>query len=482
MTATETPRTITEPSRDIPVAGQAEVLVAGGGVAGIAAALAAARNGANTLLVERGAFLGGTATSALMHVFYTPYSSTRGILREICDRLAARSAAELGELIPFDPEAFKYVAMEMLAEGGVRFLLHSYISRVLINDGQVRGLVVENKSGRQAILARVIVDATGDGYVSALAGAPFEIGRSSDGKTRPMTLLFRMGGVSTETLKQYVRDHPEEFTTDPNTTSVDAGFRSFRIFGFFGLVDAARERGEIDSDCHWVRVEGLDERRGMVLINSTNVYSSGVDATALTNAELSGRRQVHQLEAFLRKYVPGFAGAYLVEVGGSIGVRETRRILGDYVLTEEDVVEDRHFADVVALDWERHSRRARGGGIDPHIVGGHSPDGQTAHRPVGANRPSPAPLIAVRVPYRCLVVRGVEGLLVAGRCISATHEAQGYTRNQGCCIATGQAAGIAAALACRQDTTPRRLSARAVQERLAASGVDPNAPTPDHTP
>jgi FAD-dependent oxidoreductase family protein len=478
MTASETRRTITEPSREIPVAEQADVLVAGGGVAGIAAALASARHGADTLLVERGAFLGGTATSALMHVFYTPYHSTRGILREICDRLSARSAAELGELIPFDPEGFKYVVMKMLAEARARLLLHSYISRVLVQDGEVHGLVVENKSGRQAILARVVVDATGDGDVSALAGAPFEIGRSSDGKTRPMTLLFRMGGVNTATLKQYVKDHPEEFTADPNTTSIDPAFRSFRIFGFFSLVDAARERGEIDADCHWVRVEGLDEARGMVLINSTNVYSSGIDAAALTNAELSGRRQVHQLEAFLRKCVPGFAGAYLVEVGGNIGVRETRRILGDYVLTEQDVAEDRQFPDVVALDWERHSRLARGGGIDPHIVGGHSPDGQTAPRPAGADRPDPAPLIPVRVPYRCLVVRELEGLLVAGRCISTTHEAQGYTRNQGCCVATGQAAGIAAALAIGAGISPRRVSASSIQQKLLEVGVDPNAPAP----
>ena len=137
------------------------------------------------------------------------------------------------------------------------------------------------------------------------------------------------------------------------------------------------------------------------------------------------------------KYVPGFESSYIIEVGSSIGVRETRRILGDYVLTQEDVVEDRPFEDVVAVDWERHSRTIRGGGIDRHIVGGHSPDGQTPPREVGSHLVEPAPLIAVRVPYRCLLVRGIEGLLVAGRCISTTHEAQGYTRNQGCCIATG---------------------------------------------
>jgi hypothetical protein len=470
--------TIREPARDIPVVHEAEVIVAGGGVAGIAAALAAARGGAQTLLVERSAFLGGTATAALMHVFYTPYWSTQGILREICDRLGARGAAEHGELIPFDPEGFKSVVMEMLASAGVGFLFHSYISRVLVENGRVQGLVVENKSGRQAFTGTVIVDATGDGDVSALAGAPYEIGRPADGKTRPMSLLFRMGGVDTGRLQTYVREHPDEFTRDPNTTSVDPQFRSFRIFGFFGLVDAARARGEIDPDCHWVRVEGLDERRGMVLINSTNVYASGVDAGALTNAEVAGRRQVHQLEAFLRKSVPGFAAAYLVEVGATIGVRETRRILGDYVLTQEDVVEDRAFPDVVAIDWERHSRAIRGGGVDPHIVGGHSPDGQTAPQPVGTHQAEPAPVIAVRVPYRCLLPRDVEGLLVAGRCISTTHEAQGYTRNQGCCIATGQAAGTAAAMASTQQMTPRRLQGPQLQQKLEDQGIALRATTP----
>jgi uncharacterized protein with NAD-binding domain and iron-sulfur cluster len=471
-------RTIIEPSREIPLADEVSVLVAGGGVAGIAAALAAARGGAETLLVERGGFLGGTATAALMHVFYTPYYSTRGILREICDRLSARGSAERGELVPFDPEGFKYVVMEMLTEANVRLLLHSYVSRTVVEGRDVGGLVVENKSGRQAILGKVLVDATGDGDVSALAGAPFEMGRPSDGKTRPMSLLFRVGGVNTDRLQEYVRAHPDEFTQDPNTTSVDAAFRSFRIFGFFGLVDAARARGEIDPDCHWLRVEGLDERRGIVLINSTNVYSSGVNAAALTSAELSGRRQVHQLEAFLRKYVPGFESSYVAEVGTSIGVRETRRILGDYVLTHEDVVEDRSFPDVVAVDWERHSRTVRGGGVDPQLVGGHSPDGQTSPRPAGAHKAEAAPLIAVRVPYRCLLVRDLEGLLVAGRCISTTHEAQGFTRNQGCCIATGQAAGTAAALACRHGTTPRELDVREIQETLRRQGIDLAGTTP----
>jgi len=170
---------IIEPPREIPVISEVDVLVAGGGVAGIAAAVAAGRAGARTVLVERGGALGGAATVALMHVFYTPYQMTSGIMRELCDRLLRLDAARPGELVSFNPEALKYVVLQMLDEAGVRVLLHTSVSRALLEGASINGVVVENKSGRQGLWATAVVDATGDGLVGDLAGAWYASGREA---------------------------------------------------------------------------------------------------------------------------------------------------------------------------------------------------------------------------------------------------------------------------------------------------------------
>jgi len=195
---------ITEPVREIGVAHATDVLVVGGGIAGVMAALASGRSNGQTFLVERFGSLGGTGTAAMMNLFYVPYAASRGLVRELFDRLIARGGAIPGEFVVYDPELYKVTALEMLAEAGVEILLHTLVSDVIMEGTTLRGIVVENKSGRQAILSRVTVDASGDADVAVRAGAPYTKGREEDGKMRPMTLIFRMGGVDVPRLVEYV--------------------------------------------------------------------------------------------------------------------------------------------------------------------------------------------------------------------------------------------------------------------------------------
>src|SRR5215468_7247876 len=438
---------VREPERVLPVAHTPEVLVVGGGIAGIMAALAAGRSGAQTLLVERFGSLGGTGTAAMMSLFYVPYAASRGLVRELFDRLIARGGAIPGEFVVYDAEMYKVTALEMLAEAGVQVLLHTLVSNVIVEDGVVRGIIVENKSGRQAILARAIVDASGDADIAARAGAPYVKGREADGKMRPMTLIFRIGGVDVPRLVEYVRAHPEDVSPDPLQCMLDVEGQMVRIFGFFKLVEEVKARGELWPDCYYFRVECVLPGRGVLTVNATRVY--GVDGTRaedLSRAEIETRHQMLQLAAFARKYLPGFERSFILDSASTIGVRETRRIRGGYVMTEDDILAGRQYPDVVAVDANQQN---------PRQQGGQPPDGKEGGPQDIEARELVARMFVYEIPYRCLVPEGVDDLLVAGRCISVDHHADVYTRNQGSCMATGEAAGVAAAVAVADGAAPR---------------------------
>ncbi len=439
---------IAEQARNLSVTASPDVLVLGGGVAGLAAALAARRAGADVLLVERGNCLGGTATAGMMALFYTPYRCAHGVPKTIFDRLIAAGGAFPGEIISVDHEIFKGVAFEMVAEAGVSLLLHTICTDVIMDGARVRGVVIENKGGRQALLGRVLVDATGDADIAARAGAPTVMGRESDAKMRPMTLLFRLGGVDVEAMLAYVRAHLEDFSKDPNQMMLDVAGKNIRIFGFFSVVERAKAEGCLFPECHYFRVESVFPERGTLLVNTIRIY--GVDGTNpadVTRAEVEARRQQRLLLEFARKYVPGFSAAYILDSGSHIGVRETRRIIGEYVLTEEDIIQQAAFPDTIGIDSNRQNPKG------PR----HNPDGMEGSASDLETRQLVASLYTYEIPYRCLLPQRVEGLLVAGRSISATHEADGYTRNQPACMVTGQAAGVAAALAARGSILPRDL-------------------------
>jgi hypothetical protein len=279
---------------------------------------------------------------------------------------------------------------------------------------------------------------------------------------RPMSLLFRLGGMDVDHLLAYVRAHPDDFSQDPNHMMLDVAGRNIRIFGFFGLVEKAKNEGWLYPECHYFRIEAVMPDRGTALVNTIRIY--GVDGTNpehVTRAEIEGRRQQRKLLEFARAFIPGCEKAYVVDTASHIGVRETRRIVGEYVLAEEDIVGGTHFEDSIGIDANRQNPNG------PR----HSPDGMEGSRLDVETREMVATLFTYEIPYRCLLPRGIEGVVMAGRTISANHAADGYTRNQPACMVTGQAAGTAAALAASSGRMVRDVPASEVQEALRRLGA-----------
>ena len=458
-------RWIEEPARRIPVVRDVDVLVVGGGAAGIGAAVGASRAGARTLLVERNGFLGGVATAVMMTTWNVPSRCLAGISRELFEGLLKRGGAiDGGPTIPYDPETFKEVAEGACLEAGVELLYYTWVAAPLRDGDTLHGVVVENKSGRQALTARVTVDCSGDADVAAAAGVPCVKGREKDGKMRPLTTLFRLGNVDIRRVVEYARTHPDQFTADPNFQILDLDRGLVRISGFFDLVAEARARGELDKDCHYIRFEGVFPDRGTLFVNTTRVYGrDGTSAWDLTEGSIEARRQMDQLLRFLVLKVPGCERAFRIDASSVIGVRETRRIRGEHLLTEEDILAGRAYDDTVVKAWRHHGEGRNW----------HSPDGAEGASSDPTYRTMTTGLQSFEIPYGCLVPLEVEGLVAAGRIISQTHEADMWTRGMYCCVMTGQCAGVAAALAVRDGVAPRRLSVPALQRELHRQGLEP---------
>lgn len=466
MPALEPPseqRTVTLPERKATVAAETDVLVVGGGPAGLAAALGASATGARVVLTERYGFLGGNATAALvtpLMSFHTQRPSLErrtnqlmpgdhgpgepviaGVLEFFLRRLVQAGGAippslKTGYVVPFDPEIFKFVALDLLNEAGVRFLFHALATDVE-DAPKVRGVVFETKSGPLVIEARAIVDCTGDGDVAARAGAPFGIGRQEDGLVQPMTLMFRMVEFQRQAFENYVRDHPDQWRS---------------VHGLWDLVQRATAAGELDLPREDILFFGTPHE-GEVSVNSTRVrHVLGTDVWDLSYAESEGRRQLRQIVAFLQRYVPGFENSYAAQSGVNIGVRETRRIVGEYQLTADDLLTSRRFDDVIAR------------GSYPLDI--HDPAGK------GTILKRLPPGEAYDIPLRCLVPQRVDNVLVAGRCISGTHEAHSSYRVMPIAMATGHAAGVCAALSARRGKPPRDIAAEDVQRELVRQGAD----------
>ncbi len=467
-----------------------DVLVAGGGLTGVVAAIAAARTGAKTMLVERYPFLGGEAATALnIHGFHAKSEEqiVRGIPWEIIERLKAMdAAAELrfteyrSQTIPLpytrdvsvDREAMKYLLFQMLQEAGVELLLHAYVADVTMDGNTLAGIVVETKSGRVVLPAERVIDATGDGDVAARAGAPFEKGREPDGVMQPMSLMFTMGDVDVEKAVDTV-GRRRALAIDP--LPWQSKYMHFSLHLEQWEEELHRAFPEIPRERLFNYFTGNAFRKG-VINGATQVHVFGVDGTDaedLSRAEIQARQMVYRLAQFMREHVPGFEKSYLLSTSAHIGVRETRRIVGEYQLTYDDVVDGRQQEDVVALGGffvDIHPYAARSMGYVPpkgiYVKDSGSYD----------------------IPYRCMVPKGVENLLVGGRCISTDHEAQGSARVMGTCMAMGQAVGVAAARSIQNGVSPRNLDVKALQTVLLQQGAflgnrflapESQAPTPE---
>ena len=456
---------VVEAPRETPIVREVDVLVCGGGVSGVGAALGAARTGAKTMVIERNAFLGGAATAVLMNTWNVPIHRMTGVAQEIARELAKRGAGNIaGPTFPFDPEALKELSVEMLQQAGVEILNYTWIVDTIMEGKRVRGVVIQNKSGRQAILAKTVVDATGDADVAAAAGAEYVKGREKDNKMRPMSVLFRMGGVDIKRAVEYCRSQPpENFTADPNFHILDIEKGLVRMSGFFDIAERARAAGRLPDEVHYLRFEGVDVERGILTVNNSRVYGvDGTNAWDITRADLQSRMQNRQILKVVKENIPGFENAFVIDSSPTVGVRETRRVRGPLVLDQKDLLEQRTFRDSVVRIW-RHMAAGR----DWHKAdGGEGAPTDAVYRTATTN------LTWFQIPYRVFTPNGVEGMTVAGRVLSVTHDADMWTRGQYCCLVTGQVAGTAAALAAKLDTTPGALDIDALQKALAAGGID----------
>ena len=405
------------------------VIVAGGGPGGVPAAVAAARCDCDVTLIERYGFLGGMGTAAIVHPWLAVFSGEKrvvgGIFQEIEEELKARGAWTDGSHFGkrhhcFDPEITKDVLMELVLGAGVRLLLHTLVVDAVVRDGRVCGVVCESKSGRETIEGDVIVDASGDADVCARAGAEYRVGRASDGLTQPATMHFRMGNVDTERM--------------PGREEINEIYAQAKAEGW---ITNPRE------NLLW-----FDSTRPDVIhFNTTRV--THVDCTSrddLTRAEVESRRQVTELVDFIIERVPGFERSYLLTVPTQVGVRETRHVVGEYTLTEEDVLGCRKPEDRIALGcWD----------VDIHNPAGTGT--VIKELPVGEY---------YGIPWRCLIPKTLEGVIVSGRPISATHEAHSSSRIQATCYAVGHAAGVGAFLAARDGKPPRAIDVGEMQAIL----------------
>ncbi|MGG4482843.1 FAD-dependent oxidoreductase [Paenibacillus illinoisensis] len=439
---------------------QADVVIVGGGPAGIAAAIAAGRQGVRTVLVERYGFVGGMSTAAMVYPWMTFHTESgeqviRGIAQEIVDRLKERGGSPghlrdtvgfVHSVTPYHPAIYQVVAADMLQEAGVRLLLHSFVDEVVALENRVEAVRLTNKSGRMELRAKVFVDTSGDADAAYLAGAAIAKGRDGDHQSQPMTMKFRMRGVNLERVKQYILEHPEDFYAKTPVAELDR----IPLTGVSGFYSQWQKSGIPINRDQVLFFTGPAEDE--VLINCTRVQ--GLDATNaedLTSAEQEGRKQVLMIAEFLHRDVPGFERASISAVAPQIGIRESRRIIGQYSLTREDVITGRKFDDVIARS---------GYPIDIHDPSGQ---GVTAAFIEGDG--------AYDIPYRCLISSNIRNLLAAGRCISTTHEAHATTRLTPSCMATGEAAGTSAALAVQMKLDPLSIPVALLQKELRQNGV-----------
>ena len=442
----------------VPIIKDTDVLVIGGGPAGIAAAVASARVGANTVLVEQNGYLGGMATSALVGPFMTSYSpdGKRQIIKGIFEELVRRMENEggaihpgkvgagtsyssytkggLNHVTPFDPECLKRISETLCLEVGVDLLYYTFFLDAFLDDSKVKGGIFASKSGLNIIKSKVTIDCTGDADVAFRAGAITKTGREKDKLTQPATLFFRVRNIDKKKMEEYRDKNPE-----PDGRQ------------FSNLVEKARSNGDFPIEREKVGIyESVNPE--IWRVNTTRIHNiNATDPIELTRASIKGRQQVQIIIKFMKKYMPGCENVELIESAPQIGIRESRRIVGEYVLTEEDVLDSSNFEDSIAL-----------GGFPVDI---HQPDGKSGSFILSrSNQP-------YKIPFRSLIPKNISSLLVAGRCISATHEGLGSARVMPPCFATGQAAGVAAALSAQEGIQPRDLNIKLLRSTLSKQGA-----------
>lgn len=447
-----------------------DVVVIGGGSAGIAAAVSAAKNGAKTLLVESGQMVGSDLLAGL------PIDGcmssrgewiVKGFAQELFDE-CKKMGGYIGDfsdrralfMVALDPEIVNVAVIKLLNKYGVKTLLYTFAENVVMEGEKVKGIMAVNKSGKLMISAKVFIDCTGDGDMAAAAGADFEIG-SETGELQPVSMVFRMAGVDTKKLLQFVVDHPENAGLAENPIInkskeecakelYELGLPKVFFEGSGPMLSEGIAKGDI-YPCSMLAIIPVSMERNEVAINSTRV--SGVNAIypqQLSDALFDLTEQVTICSSFLKKYVPGFENAVFSGLSPKIGIRETRRIMGEYVLTKDDI-----------LGAVKSEEGIAKGGHELDIHGSAKNHERKQIKDAGS----------YDIPYGCIIPKKIENMFIAGRCISSTREAHSSARVMGTCMATGQAAGTAAAMSVKSDTKIREISVNELRDTLRTQGA-----------
>lgn len=433
--------TYIEKEKEIPIVDTVDVIVIGGGPAGFGATVACARLGVNTLLIESSGAIGGIATSGLMSHW------TGEVEGPLLDELLTR-AQDIDRDFEFykgkilkginiiNTEKTRLEMLRMLEESGARWQLFTHFSDVIMEGNKVVGVITESKAGRHAIKAKIIIDASGDGDVAVKAGAEYWCGRESDGALQPMTVMFKVGGVD------YSRAiFPGEFIDD-----IEVKEGSIQKLGNKIL---PKPTGHV--------LLYPNSLPGIVTVNMTNsINRDGLSPDDVTKADLECRKQIPIIVDFLRRYAPGYEDCYLITSAPQIGVRETRHVKGLYIFNEDDIASGRTFEDwIVTRCWFF---------FDLHNVSGPGLDDNGSVYTKESN--------FFTMPYRCFIPKGIDGMFVAGRCISGTHLAHSAYRIMPICLNMGQGVGTAAAYCVNNSVSPKEASVTSIQKMLRKQGVE----------
>lgn len=442
-----------------------DVIVVGGGVSGCAAAISAARNGAETLLVEQTGYLGGTLTRCGVGPMMTFHSGEKqvilGFMQEVVDALVKRGYSTghvpdtkqyTDTITPFDAEGLKLVLDDMAEESGCAVLFHTFAGSVAREGSNISGITVCNKDGLNMLRAKVFIDATGDGDIAHFSGVPMTSGRDGDGANQPMTMKLKYINVDTAALKAHVLDNIDDFPKLKPHVEIFRKDIPVDLEGFDKEVAAAKKAGQLSIARENILMFATN-RRGEYILNTTRIIDhDATDAMSLSDAERIGRRQCAELDRFLHERIPGFANAALEFTGPTIGVRSSRQINGVYKLTAQDIFSRRKFDSVIA-----HSG---------YPVDIHNPKGEGTDSTFLSERGA-----YYGIPYEIMLCHEIANLIVTGRCVSATFEAQAAIRVTPSVGALGQAAGTAAAIASASDTNVKTVDIKTLQKKLIEQGA-----------
>lgn len=401
----------TEKEQNLPVVDEYDVLVLGGGPAGVSAAVSASRLGAKVAIVERYGYLGGQATGGLVILLVGLTDGKERIIKGLCEETIRKltelkSTKDIGNHVLFDPESLKYVFDSFILENRITPYYHSFVSGVIKENDRVTGAIIDGKSGRRVIKANMFVDATGDADLAKFADIPF--GQENKENSLPVTLGFRVGGIDTEKVGTFISSNYELYQNMLRNLDITT-----RIGGWIPTL-----------------------HNGEAWFNIANVENIDItDSDDLTRAEIIARMKIQAIMSTFKERIDGFENGYLIDTAAQMGVRESRKIKGLYQFTQEDVKED--FYDSIA----------------------QAPDYTSSGKGL------------VQVPYRCLVSSESENIIFAGRCISVEHKLIDMFREIPCCMATGQAAGISAAIALKTNQNLHTVDVRLIQENLISHGA-----------